>query len=110
MNSRLGVLIVQVMNRAIYRAVKLGRLIQNDEQKRGGQINQIVRVAGSPEINVRERGPLTLEDVPPLEIFAVREKLLSDAAGLDEEQLVRQLAAVYGIVRKTPQVRRTLLS
>ena len=50
--SRLGKQIVQVMNRAIYRAVKLGRLVQNDEQKRGGQINQVVRVAGSPAVNV----------------------------------------------------------
>src|SRR5437763_13264982 len=44
--SRLGKQIVQVMNRAVYRAVKLGGLVQNDEQKRGGQINQVVRVAG----------------------------------------------------------------
>jgi hypothetical protein len=28
---------------------------------------------------------------------------------MDEEQLVRQLAAIYGIVRKTTQVRKTLL-
>jgi very-short-patch-repair endonuclease len=108
-NSRLGRQIVQVMNRAIYRAVKLGRLAQNDEQKRGGQINQVVRIAGSPEVNVRDRGPRPLEEIPPLEIAAVREKLLQDASGLDEEQLVRQLAAVYGIVRKTAQVRKMLL-
>jgi very-short-patch-repair endonuclease len=108
-NSRLGRQIVHVMNRAIYRAVKLGRLVQNDEQKRGGQINQVVRVAGSPEVNVRERGPRSLEEIPPLEMAAVREKLLQDDPGLEGEQLVRQLAAVYGIVRKTAQVRKMLL-
>ncbi len=107
--SRLGKQIVQVMNRAIYRAVKLGRLVQNDEQKRGGQINQVVRVAGSPAVNVRERGPRALEEIPPLEIAAVHEKLMQDEPDLEQEQLVRQLAAVYGIVRKTPQVRKMLL-
>jgi hypothetical protein len=89
--------------------VKLGRLVQNDEQKRGGQINQIVRAVGSPEVNIRERGPRALEELPSLAIAAVREKLLQDATGLEEEQLVRQLAAVYGIVRKTTQVRKMLL-
>jgi very-short-patch-repair endonuclease len=108
-NSRLSGQVVQVMNRAVYRAVKLGRLAQNDEQKRGGQVNQVVRVAGSPAINVRERGPRSLEDIPPLEIAAVREKLMQEEPGLEQEQLVRQLAAVYGVVRKTPQVRKILL-
>jgi hypothetical protein len=107
--SRLGKQIVQVMNRAVYRAVKLGRLVQNDEQKRGGQINQVVRVAGSPAVNARERGPRALEEIPPLEIAAVREKLMQEEPDLEQEQLVRQLAAVYGIVRKTPQVRKMLL-
>jgi hypothetical protein len=97
------------MNRAIYRAVKLGRLVQNDEQKRGGQMNQVVRAAGSPEVNVRERGPRALEEIPPSEIAAVRGQLRENGPGLDEEQLVRQLAAVYGIVRKTTQVRKMLL-
>ena len=108
-NSRLGRQIVHVMNRAIYRAVKLGRLVQNDEQKRGGQMNQVVRVAGSPEVSVRERGPRALEEIPSLEIAAVREKLLQNDPGLEEEQLIRQLAAVYRIVRKTAQVRKMLL-
>ena len=108
-NARLGRQIVHVLNRAIYRATKTGRLVQNDEQKRGGQINQVVRVTGSAAVNVRERGPRSLEEVPPLEIAAVREKLLQDNPDLEEEQLVRQLAAVYGIVRKTVQVRKMLL-
>jgi len=107
--SRLGKQTVQVMNRAIYRAVKLGRLVQNDEQKSGGQINQVVRVAGSPAVIVRERGPRALEEIPPLEIAAVRERLMQKDPDLEQEHLVRQLAAVYGVVRKTPQVRKMLL-
>jgi very-short-patch-repair endonuclease len=107
--SRLGRQIVHVMNRAVYRAVKLGRLVQQDEKARAGQMNQVVRIAGSPAVNVRERGPRALDEIPPLEIAAVREKLQEDYPGMDEGQLVRQLAAIYGIVRKTTQVRKTLL-
>jgi hypothetical protein len=108
-NARLGKQIVHVLNRAIYRAVKLGRLVQNDEQKRGGQINQVVRIAGSPPVNTRERGPRSLEEIPPMEIAAVRTLLLRDDLDMGEEQLMRQVAAVYGVVRKTPQVRKMLL-
>jgi very-short-patch-repair endonuclease/sirohydrochlorin ferrochelatase len=108
-NSRLGRQIVHVLNRASYRAVKLGRLAQNDEQRRGGQMNQVVRITGAPELSVRERGPRSLEDIPPLEIAAVRERLRQQEPDLGEDQMVRRLAAVYGIVRKTTQVRKMLL-
>jgi hypothetical protein len=108
-NSRLSQQVVHVMNRAIYRAVKLGRLMQNDEHKRGGQINRVVRIAGSPAVSVRERGPRSLEEIPALEISSVRERLLHDDPDMEQEHLVRQLAAVYGVVRKTPRVRKMLL-
>lgn len=108
-NSRLGKQIVHVMNRAIYRAVKLGRLQQNDEQRRGGQINQIVRVAGTAAVCVRERGPRTLEEVPPLEIASVRDTIATNEPSLDEDQLVKRLAVVYGIGRVTSQIRKLLL-
>jgi very-short-patch-repair endonuclease len=109
-NARLGAQIVQVLNRAVYRAVRLGRLVQNDEQKRGGQINQVVRMGGSAPVTARERGPRSLEDIPLLEIAAVRDVLLRNDPRMEDDQLVRHMAAVYGIVRKTPQVRKILLS
>ncbi|MEK7994250.1 MAG: hypothetical protein AAB403_10640, partial [Planctomycetota bacterium] len=108
-NPRLGKQIVHVMNRAIYRAVRLGRLQQNDEQRHGGQVNQIVRVAGSPTVCVRERGPRTLEEIPPLEIASVRDMIAKSDPPLDEDQLVRRLAGVYGIGRVTSQIRKLLL-
>jgi very-short-patch-repair endonuclease len=109
-NSRLGKQIVHVMNRAIYRAVKLGRLQQNDEQRRGGQINQIVRVAGGPAASVREKGPRTLEEVPPLEIAGIRDMIAESNPSLDEDEVVRHLAAVYGVGRVTSQIRKLLLA
>ena len=72
-------------------------------------MNQVVRITGAPELSVRERGPRSLEDIPPLEIAAVRERLRQQEPDLGEDQMVRRLAAVYGIVRKTTQVRKMLL-
>lgn len=108
-NARLGSQIVRLMNRAMYRAVRLGSLQQSDERRRGGQINQIVRIAGTPEVVVRQRGPRRLEEIPPLEIEAIREALLCKDPSLGEDQLVRNLAGVYGIGRVTAQIRRLLL-
>ena len=109
-NSRLGKQIVDVMNRAVYRAVKLGLLQQNDEQRRGGPVNQIVRLAGTPAVLVRERGARTLEEVPPPEIAAVRALIAKDDPSLDDDALLRRLAAVYGVGRVTSQIRRLLLA
>lgn len=107
--SRLGKQIAHVMNRAIYRAVKLGRLQQCDESRRGGQINQIIRLAGTPEVCVRERGPRSLQEIPPMEIALVREMIAANNPGLDENQLLRRLAATYRIGRVTHQIRSLLL-
>ncbi|MGH9396928.1 MAG: hypothetical protein ACRD18_08780 [Terriglobia bacterium] len=91
-NARLGSQIVGLMNRAIYRAVRLGRLQQNDEHRGGGQINQIVRIAGALEVVIRQRGPRTPEEILSLEIRSVRDPLVSEDPTLGEDQLVRRLA------------------
>ena len=108
-NVRLGSQIVRLMNRAMYRAVRLGHLQQSDERRRGGQINQVVRVADTPEVVIRQRGPRKPEDIPPLEIRAVRETLLNQDRNLSEDQLVHRLAHVYKIGRVTAEIRKLLL-
>lgn len=108
-NARLGSQIVRLMNRAMYRAVRSGRLQQSDERRRGGQINQIVRIAGTPDAVVRQCGPRKLEEIPPLEIKAVREAILSKNPNVGEDHLVRRLARVYEIGRITAQTRKLLL-
>jgi len=108
--SRLGRQLEHVMNRAIYRAVRLGRLQQNDERKRGGQKNQVVRLPGTPEVVVRKRGPRSLGDIPHLEVTAIREFFQNDNPGCQDEILVRKIAAVFGIRRMTEQIRKQLLS
>lgn len=108
-NARLGSQILHLMNRAIYRAVRLGRLQQNDERKKGGQINQVVRIPGTPAVVIRQRGPRTLEEIPQLEIRAVRQLLENGAAVTDEISIVRKMAAAYNVGRLTAQTQKQLL-
>jgi very-short-patch-repair endonuclease len=109
-NARLGSQILHVMNRAIYRAVRLNRLQQEDEQNKGGQINQVVRIPGTAEVVVRQRGPRSLDEIPQLEIRAVREMLQDGASTSDEVSLIRQMANAYNVGRVTAQIRKQLLS
>jgi len=108
-NGRLVSQILHLMNRAIYRAVKLGRLQQNDEQKKGGQSSQIVRLSGTPEVVVRQRGLRSLEEIPPLEIKAFRDSLLNGDSIPDDDSLIRKMASAYGVGRVTTQTRKLLL-
>ena len=108
-NARLGSQIVSVMNRAIYRAVKLGRIQQNDEHKKGGQINQVVRLTGTSEVVVRERGTRALDEIPPLEIRTLRERLLTGDEASEDSFLIRKMASTYGVGRVTAQIRKLLL-
>lgn len=104
--SRLGRQTVKIMNRAVYRAIRLGRITQTG----GGAVgNQILQLTGRPAVVPRNRGPRGLEEIPPTEIAAVRDAIRTNDPLLEEEQLVRRLAEFYGIVRKTPQVRKILL-
>jgi len=71
--------------------------------------DQILQIVGRPAVILRNRGPRGLAEIPSTEIAAVREAIKTRHPSWDEEQLVRRLAEFYGIVRKTPQVRKTLL-
>lgn len=104
---RLRQQMVGILDRVVCRGVRLGCLVQ--EQTRCGQMERVLRIPGSPEVNLRERGPRALDEIPCSEITAVRERLRQSDEQQEQEQLVRQLAAAYGVRRLTPQIRRMLL-
>lgn len=104
--ARLGRKMVKIMNRAVYRAVRLGRVTQTEG---GASGNQVLQLSGGPAVVPRNRGPRRLEEIPPSEIAVVREAIRTRYPSWDGEQMVRRLAEFYGIVRKTSQVRNILL-
>jgi very-short-patch-repair endonuclease len=104
--SRLGRQTVKIMNRAIHKAIRLGKVVQTERSPVG---NHVLQLPGRPAVKARSRGPRSLEETPQTEIAVVRDAIKARNPSWDEEQLVRRLAEFYGIVRKTPQVRKALL-
>ena len=63
--SRLGRQTVKIMNRAVYRAIRLGRLTHGEGR---AVADQAVQIVGRPPVVPRRRGPRRLDEIPPTEI------------------------------------------
>jgi hypothetical protein len=82
-----------------YRLRQQGKLEISTPDENPGQDDEVLRVAGSPDVRVRELGPRALDEVPLSEIAAVMAKLR--ATGTGEEDLARAVLDSYGLVRMT---------
>jgi hypothetical protein len=82
---------------AAYRLRMAGRIEIVPADETPGQGDEILRVAGSPAIRVRELGPRALDEVPLDEIAELMERLTT--AGADD--LKRAVLDAYGLVRMT---------
>jgi hypothetical protein len=82
---------------AAYRLRMAGRIEIAPADETPGQGDEILRVAGSPRVRVRELGPRTLDEVPLDEIAELMERLT--VAGADD--LKRAVLDAYGLVRMT---------
>lgn len=101
----------QILNKAVYMAVRSGTLTQANEYETRDQMNQIVRVSGTPAVRVRPRGDRSLADIPPSEIVAVMTEITaaSNVIGrLSQEALFRQVLEHYGLTRLTENARTIL--
>ena len=90
-----------VFNKAIYRGVQQRRLADRDEFGTPGQMDRIVRLAGSPAVLVRERGNRPLDEIPPSEIAAALLGLAGDSATLaqNQEGVFEELLSHYCLER-----------
>jgi hypothetical protein len=82
---------------AAYRLRMAGRIEIVPAEEIPGQGEEILRVAGSPPVRVRELGPRALDEVPLPEIAELMERLTT--AGADD--LKRAVLDAYGLVRMT---------
>jgi very-short-patch-repair endonuclease len=103
--NRLGRQTVKIMNRAVSRAIRLGRLMHAEGR---AVAEQIVQTVGRPLVVPRMRGPRRLDEIPPSEIAAVRAAIQANHASWDEELIVRRLAQFYRVSRLTTQIRKIL--
>ena len=89
-----------VFNKAVYRGVRQRWLEDRNESAAQGQMQRIIRLAGRPEVRIRERGERSLDEIPPSEVAAAL-MVLADQSGrsidADADSLFDELLNVYGL-------------
>ena len=68
-----------------------------------------MRIPGTAEVVVRQRGSLSLDEIPQLEIRTVREMLQNGTSTPDQAALIRQMAKAFNVGRVTAQIRKQFL-
>jgi very-short-patch-repair endonuclease len=67
--------IKHAMNKALQLAVRRGAVLSEDESGKGGLLYSIVRSSGIPPVIARERGPRSLDEIPPSELQLIVRRL-----------------------------------
>lgn len=90
-----------------YRLRQAGAIELEPAPATGGEEDELLRLAGTPAVRVRELGPRTLDEVPEAELVALMRRLL--AAGRAEAELPRATLDTYGLVRMTAKAEAALV-
>jgi very-short-patch-repair endonuclease len=109
--QRVGRIVRQALNRALGAMLRAGEIVQEDELGDGSPEGQVLRIAGTPAVNVRPAGRRDLLEIPPSELLAVLRRSLrgNRQPSADGESLARTLLESYRFSRLT-KLRREYLS
>ncbi|WAL63788.1 AAA domain-containing protein [Amycolatopsis cynarae] len=105
---RVGKQIASTLNSAISAAVRAGVLVRDNPLSQAGVKPQTYRLPERPEVRIRERGPRSLDHVPPSELAALMAMVADDRPGDSDEEIVRHTAQLLGVGRLTQQARELL--
>lgn len=107
---RMGKEIKKLMNRALQKAVRDGLILSEDEDRKGGLLYTVLRMPGSPAVNMRERGPRVFGEIPSNEIQAVAHRV-QEKTGLPttSDMYLRAILEELDLTRLTPQVQERLV-
>ncbi len=95
--KKLTTIVRAPLSAAAYRLRMAGRIEIVRDEDGPGQGDDVLRMASSPAVRVRELGPRALEEVPIDEVAELMDRLAS--AGADD--LKRAVLDAYGLVRLT---------
>ena len=96
------------LNRACAAAVRTGVVTATNPLEYKGQSQLVLRLRSSTRVNLRERGPRELDELPPDEIAAMLRVLGEGAPALEPEELKRQVLGRLGWARLTQNVNEFL--
>jgi hypothetical protein len=107
--KRMGRELESTMNEALTRAIRLQVLVSENEASNGGLLSSIVRIAGSPPIKLRTRGPRSFEEIPPSELQVVARYLLErDGVPSGSDEHLRAVLERFDLKRLTTQMGTSL--
>jgi len=109
--QRAGRSVQQELDAAMDMLVRRKSVEQREELGAGVPEGQVVRIAGTPPVVVRESGARDLLDIPPAELAAVLDHTYPGwhASSCDQETVLRMVLDHYGYRRLTKQRRSYLL-
>jgi very-short-patch-repair endonuclease len=109
--KRMGKDIRSLMNRALQSAVNRNAVIKEDEWNSGGSsLYSIIRLPEQDAVRLRTSGGRTIDEIPPGEIRAVADRILSESSLIREsEEHLREILNFYGLKRLTDHTREKII-
>ncbi len=97
------------MNSAMQLAITEGLVLKEDELDRGGLMHCIMRSRGTPPIQFRERGPRSIDEIPPSELLVVASITeLTERFPRASDEHLRAILRFYDLLRLTANARQTI--
>ena len=104
--QRLGPQIRRILNRALAKLERDGRVVVERAAGERGYRNAVLRAPGTDRIRMRDIGPRSFDEVPGSELAALVGAVKTSKGETNSEEIYREILDIYGLVRMTAQVRR----
>lgn len=104
--QRLGPQIRRILNRALAKLERDGRVVVERAAGERGYRNAALRTPETDRIRMRDIGPRSFDEVPGSELAALVGAVKTSKGDANPEEIYREILDIYGLVRMTAQVRR----
>ena len=104
--QRLGPQIRRILNRALAKLERDGRVVVERAAGERGYRNAVLRTPETDRIRMRDIGPRSFDEVPGSELVALAGAVKRSKADANSEEVYREVLDIYGLVRMTAQVKK----
>jgi len=104
--QRLGPQIRRILNRALAKLERDGRVVVERAAGERGYRNAVLRTPETDRVRMRDIGPRSFDEVPGSELAALVGAVRRSKSGASSEEIYREVLDIYGLVRMTAQVRK----
>jgi len=104
--QRVGPQIRRILNRALAKLERDGRIVVEQGAGESGYRNAVLRTPVTARIRMRDIGPRSFDEVPCGELAALMGAVKTSKVDASSEEIYREVLGIYGLVRMTAQVRK----